>query len=76
MLGALRMTPTVEAVNVPFVAQFVDDDGRFVPNEMLAMGALGMLRGAGQAGTRALRSLRPASASSRRAPGTEGCCRR
>ena len=43
VLGALRMTPTVEAVNVPFVAQFIDDEGRFVPNDMLSMGAAGML---------------------------------
>jgi len=43
VLGALRMTPTTEAVNVPFVAQFIDDAGRFVPNDMLSMGALGML---------------------------------
>lgn len=59
VLGALRMTPTVEAVNVPFVAQFVDDDGRFVPNEMLAMGALGMLAELAKL-DRALRPLRSA----------------
>ena len=43
VVSALRMFPVVEAVNVPFVAQFVDDEGRFVPNDILAMGAAGML---------------------------------
>jgi NAD(P)H-dependent FMN reductase len=43
VMAALRMTPVVEAVNVPFVAQFIDDDGRFVPNEVLVLGAAGML---------------------------------
>ena len=43
VVAALRMTPTVEAVNIPFVGQFIDDEGRFVPNEQLEMGAAGML---------------------------------
>ncbi len=43
VVAALRMTPAVEAVNIPFVAQFIDDEGRFVPNEALTMGAAGML---------------------------------
>ena len=43
VVAALRMTPTVEAVNIPFVGQFIDDEGRFVPNEQLQMGAAGML---------------------------------
>ncbi len=43
VVTALRMTPTVEAVLVPFVAQFVDDEGRFVPNEQLELGAAGLL---------------------------------
>ncbi len=43
VVAALRMTPVVEAVNVPFVAQFIDDGGRFVPNDVLALGAAGML---------------------------------
>jgi hypothetical protein len=37
------MTPAVEAVLVPFVAQFVDEEGRFVPNEQLELGAAGLL---------------------------------
>ncbi|HEY5108099.1 MAG TPA: NAD(P)H-dependent oxidoreductase [Acidimicrobiales bacterium] len=43
VVAALRMTPTVEAVNIPFVGQFIDDEGRFVPNEQLETGAAGML---------------------------------
>lgn len=37
VLGALRMTPTTEAVNIPLVAQFIDDEGHFAPNEVLAV---------------------------------------
>jgi len=43
VVTALRMTPTVEAVLVPFVAQFIDEDRRFVPNEVLELGAAGLL---------------------------------
>ena len=43
VVAALRMSATVEAVNIPFVGQFIDDEGRFVPNEQLEMGAAGML---------------------------------
>jgi NAD(P)H-dependent FMN reductase len=43
VVAALRMTPTVEAVNIPFVGQFIDDEGRFLPNEQLETGAAAML---------------------------------
>jgi NAD(P)H-dependent FMN reductase len=43
VVAALRMVPVVEAVNIPFVAQFIDDEGRFVPNDVLSFGAAGML---------------------------------
>lgn len=43
VVAALRMTPVVEAVNIPFVAQFINDEGVFVPNEQLELGAAGML---------------------------------
>jgi hypothetical protein len=43
VVAALRMTPAVEAVNIPFVGQFIDDEGRFVPNEQSEMAAAGML---------------------------------
>ena len=43
VVAALRMTPVIEAVNVPFVTQFIDDEGHFVPNDQLELGAAGML---------------------------------
>lgn len=43
VVAALRMTPAVEAVAIPFVTQFIDEDGRFVPNELLTQAAAGML---------------------------------
>ena len=43
VLGALRMVPVVEAVSVPFFAQFIDDDGVFVPNVELEAGGKAML---------------------------------
>ena len=42
-LVALKMTPVLEAVNIPFVRQFVDDEERFVPNEVLEQAADAML---------------------------------
>jgi NAD(P)H-dependent FMN reductase len=39
---AVKLFPVVEAVNVPFVAQFVDD-GVFMPNELLTDAATAML---------------------------------
>ena len=43
IVGALRMTTLTEAVHVPFVTQFIDEQGTFVPNEELKTGAQGML---------------------------------
>jgi NAD(P)H-dependent FMN reductase len=43
VLGALKMTPVYEAVNVPFVGQFIDDDEQFQPNEVLEQAADAML---------------------------------
>ncbi|WP_028059642.1 NADPH-dependent FMN reductase [Candidatus Solirubrobacter pratensis] len=43
VLVALKMTPVVEAVNVPFVRQFIDDDEQFRPNEVLEQAADAML---------------------------------
>jgi NAD(P)H-dependent FMN reductase len=40
---ALRMTPVFEAVNIPFVHQFLTDDGVFVPNEVLESAVKPML---------------------------------
>lgn len=43
VVAALRMAAVVEAVNIPFVAQSIDDGGRFVPNEVQDAAALGLL---------------------------------
>jgi NAD(P)H-dependent FMN reductase len=60
VLAALRMIPVVEAVSIPFFAQFLTDDDEFVPNTELEAGAKAMLdellRLSG-----ALRSLRTAA---------------
>jgi NAD(P)H-dependent FMN reductase len=34
VVTSLQMMPVFEAVNVPFVASFLDDDGAFAPNEV------------------------------------------
>jgi NAD(P)H-dependent FMN reductase len=43
VLAALRMIPVVEAVSIPFFAQFLSDDDEFVPNAELEAGGKGML---------------------------------
>ena len=43
VLTCLRMVPAVEAVSAPFFEQFLDDDGTFVPNEVLAGSVVAML---------------------------------
>jgi NAD(P)H-dependent FMN reductase len=43
VLVALKMTPVLEAVNVPFVRQFIDDEEQFRPNEILEQAADAML---------------------------------
>jgi NAD(P)H-dependent FMN reductase len=43
VLAGLRLTPVVEAVNIPFVHQFLDDDEQFRPNEVLEQAADAML---------------------------------
>ena len=42
VLAAVRMTPVVEAVNIPFVQQFLDD-GRFRANDVLEQAVPAML---------------------------------
>jgi NAD(P)H-dependent FMN reductase len=44
VVTALRMVPVVEAVNVPFAAQFLDADRTVRPNDAMVAGAEGMLR--------------------------------
>ncbi|GAB3337732.1 NADPH-dependent FMN reductase [Micromonospora halotolerans] len=43
VLTTLKMTPIPEAVHIPFVAQFVDDDGALRPNETMEASAEAML---------------------------------
>lgn len=42
VMTTLRMSPIFEAVNIPFVQQFIDDD-QFVPNDVLESAASAML---------------------------------
>ena len=60
MLASLRMLPVVEAVSIPFFAQFLTEDGEFVPNAELEAGAKAMLDELARV-TPALRSLRAAA---------------
>jgi NAD(P)H-dependent FMN reductase len=60
VLAALRMLPVVEAVSIPFFAQFLTDDDEFVPNAELEAGAKAMLDELTRV-TPALRSLRTAA---------------
>jgi NAD(P)H-dependent FMN reductase len=43
VLTALRIMPVTDAVNIPFVAQHLDDDARFKPNEIMEQSATVML---------------------------------
>jgi NAD(P)H-dependent FMN reductase len=43
VVTTLKMTPLPEAVTIPFVAKFVDDEGDFVPGEAVEQAAQAML---------------------------------
>lgn len=43
VVAAVKMTPLFEAVAIPFVAQFIDDEGVFGPNEVIEEAADVML---------------------------------
>jgi NAD(P)H-dependent FMN reductase len=43
VVGALRMFPLMDAVNIPFVASLLDDDRNFTPNETTESAAKAML---------------------------------
>lgn len=60
VLAALRMIPVVEAVSIPFFAQFLGEDDAFVPNAELEAGGKAMLDEVARL-TGALRTLRPAA---------------
>ena len=40
---ALKMMPMFEAVQIPFVAQFLDEERRVVPNDVMSTAAPAML---------------------------------
>jgi NAD(P)H-dependent FMN reductase len=40
---SVKLTPVVESVSIPFVKQFVDDDDRLQPNEVMSQSASAML---------------------------------
>ncbi|MEW2506467.1 NADPH-dependent FMN reductase [Amycolatopsis sp. CA-161197] len=42
VVTTLRMTPVFDAVSVPFVQQFISDEGEFVPNEIVKTSAKAM----------------------------------
>jgi len=43
VLSPLRMFPTAEAVSIPFVAQFIDDDEQLQANDLMNQAADAML---------------------------------
>jgi NAD(P)H-dependent FMN reductase len=43
VVTTLKMTPLPEAVSIPFVARFIDDEGDFAPDEMIEQSAQAML---------------------------------
>jgi NAD(P)H-dependent FMN reductase len=43
VVTTLKMVPLFEAVSIPFVTQFVDDEGQIVPNETMTASATAML---------------------------------
>jgi len=43
VVTTLKMVPLSEAVSIPFVTQFLDDDGRIQPNDVMQQSATAML---------------------------------
>lgn len=43
VISALKMTPVFETVSIPFVAQFIDDEGELAANEVMEKAATAML---------------------------------
>ena len=58
VVTALKMVPVFEAVNIPFVTQFLDEQKRLQPNEILTLAAQSMLDELAR-WTAALQTLRP-----------------
>jgi NAD(P)H-dependent FMN reductase len=64
VVAVLKMTPISEAVNIPFVSQFIDDEGLLRPNEAMEQAATAMLDEL-QRVEATLRPLRPAAVEER-----------
>lgn len=62
VVTTLKMFPLPEAVSIPFVAQFIDDEGALEPNETMERSAVAMLDELASLEA-VLRSLRAGSAS-------------
>ncbi|MGW7069434.1 NADPH-dependent FMN reductase [Streptomyces sp. NPDC054855] len=61
VVTTLKMTPVFEAVSIPFVQQFLDDEQRLLPNDVMTSSAKAMLDELVRV-TEALRPLRAAAA--------------
>jgi NAD(P)H-dependent FMN reductase len=44
VLSSLKLTPVTEAVNIPFVAQYINEEDRFVPNDSVERAVPTMLK--------------------------------
>lgn len=60
VLTTIKITPAWEAVNIPFVSQYIKDDGTFAPSDLIAAGVTPMLDELAKVES-ALKSLRSAS---------------
>lgn len=58
-LYALRIQPVQPAVNIPFVSQFMDDDGAFTPNDVTLKAANDLLASLAAASRRSWQQRRP-----------------
>ena len=58
VLSAFQVVPVTDSVNIPFVREKLDEDGRLKPNEIMEQAATAMLDELAR-WTQALRSLRP-----------------
>jgi NAD(P)H-dependent FMN reductase len=65
VVTTLRMTPIFEAVSIPFVSQFIDEEGGLVPNDVMIASAKAMFDEL----TRVNEALRPLREGA--APGTQ-----
>jgi hypothetical protein len=43
VLSAVRIVPMTDSVNIPFIREKLDDDGRLKPNEIMEQAAATML---------------------------------